>query len=135
MAFCAHGAEEGTVILQVEKPSPYHPYPGRVRNGELVSPYLMSVCPLMTALPTQCDSIHTPVSHSWVLGHRVAPPSLYPQHCCTMPGTGNVIDNSGCMLNAHESIDGGVWAIAREVLHEPGILKRSFMFQGAVGLF
>lgn len=39
------------------------------------------------------------------------------------------------MRNAHELINGGVGGRQEGVHHELGILKRSFMFQGAMGLF
>lgn len=39
------------------------------------------------------------------------------------------------MQNAHELINGSVGGHREKVHHELGILKRSFMFQGAMGLF
>lgn len=109
----------GVVILQVEKLSPSPP---------LSWLYLQS-----------CEHVYLSYSPSptvWRAFTRLFQTlcsSLYSQHLAQC--LAQVIDKLRCMLNEHEFIDRGDWAIWREALHEPGILKRSLMFQGAVGLF
>lgn len=107
----------GVVIVQVEKLSPSPPLPW-LQSCEHV---YLSYSPSPTVWRAFTCLFQTLCS------------SLYSQHLAQC--LAQVIDKLRCTLNERELIDRGDWAIWREALHEPGILKRSLMFQGAVGLF